>query len=174
MSLLYYLKIMNCYRIAKGYQNSPDLRLTWLSNMAQKHMERNNYSEAGMCLIHSAALVSEYLAMLHPLSYLPIGSVSFETVSPNAIYESAVSDDVVNPEQDGFCLGSHFSEAGLSGLLEHSASCFHSAGLYEAMNDIYNILLPIAQNSRDFKKLSNIHGYVLTAKRIRQNSRLLK
>lgn len=25
------------YRIAKGYQNSPDLRLTWLANMAQKH-----------------------------------------------------------------------------------------------------------------------------------------
>ena len=27
------------YRIAKGYQNSPDLRLTWLDNMAKKHME---------------------------------------------------------------------------------------------------------------------------------------
>ncbi len=32
------------YRIAKGYQNSPDLRLTWLANMAQKHSEvRNNH-----------------------------------------------------------------------------------------------------------------------------------
>lgn len=29
------------HRIAKGYQNSPDLRLTWLANMAQKHMEVN-------------------------------------------------------------------------------------------------------------------------------------
>jgi hypothetical protein len=27
------------YRIAKGYQNSPDLRLTWLANMAQQHVE---------------------------------------------------------------------------------------------------------------------------------------
>ncbi len=27
------------FRIAKGYQNSPDLRLTWLANMAQKHTE---------------------------------------------------------------------------------------------------------------------------------------
>ena len=27
------------YRIAKGYQNSPDLRLTWLDNMAKKHTE---------------------------------------------------------------------------------------------------------------------------------------
>lgn len=30
------------YRIAKGYQNSPDLRVTWLANMAQKHMEVRN------------------------------------------------------------------------------------------------------------------------------------
>jgi len=27
------------YRIAKGYQNSPDLRLTWLHNMAKNHSE---------------------------------------------------------------------------------------------------------------------------------------
>lgn len=27
------------HRIARGYQHSPDLRLTWLNNMAQKHME---------------------------------------------------------------------------------------------------------------------------------------
>ena len=30
------------YRIAKGYQNSPDLRLTWLQNMASKHPEVRN------------------------------------------------------------------------------------------------------------------------------------
>ena len=30
------------YRIAKGYQNSPDLRLTWLQNMASKHTEVRN------------------------------------------------------------------------------------------------------------------------------------
>jgi hypothetical protein len=28
------------YRIAKGYQNSPDLRLTWLANMAQNHSKQ--------------------------------------------------------------------------------------------------------------------------------------
>ena len=35
------------YRIAKGYQTSPDLRLTWLENMAQKHREQGHQSEAG-------------------------------------------------------------------------------------------------------------------------------
>ena len=32
------------YRIAKGYQNSPDLRLTWLANMAQQHVEVHTYT----------------------------------------------------------------------------------------------------------------------------------
>lgn len=146
------------YRIAKGYQNSPDLRLTWLANMAQKHMEHNNHSEAAMCLIHSAALVSEYITMQESLTHLPIGAVTFEKVSPNVLYESAVSDDVLSPEHEGICLGSHFTEAGLLGLLEHAASSFYTAGMYEAMNDVYRICIPIAEHNRDFKKLANIHG----------------
>ena len=31
------------YRIAKGYQNSPDLRLTWLQNMAAIHSKVTQY-----------------------------------------------------------------------------------------------------------------------------------
>ena len=30
------------HRIANCYQNSPDLRLTWLQNMAQKHLSVNS------------------------------------------------------------------------------------------------------------------------------------
>lgn len=146
------------YRIAKGYQNSPDLRLTWLANMGQKHMERGNHCEAGMCMVHSAALVAEYLAMIEPLPHLPAGAAALEKVSPNVLAESAVSDDVLSPEREGVCLGSHFSEGGLLVLLEHAASFLHSAAMYEPMNDIYKVLIPIAENNRDFKKLANIHG----------------
>ncbi|PSN35267.1 Dedicator of cytokinesis protein 7 [Blattella germanica] len=146
------------YRIAKGYQNSPDLRLTWLANMAQKHMERNNHTEAAMCLVHSAALVAEYLHMLEDQPHLPIGAVGFEKVSPNALEESAVSDDVLSPEEEGVCLGKDFTESGLVGLLEQAASSFHTAGMYEAINDVYSILIPVAEANRDFKKLANIHG----------------
>ncbi|XP_071439283.1 dedicator of cytokinesis protein 7 [Hetaerina americana] len=146
------------YRIAKGYQNSPDLRLTWLANMAQKHMERNNHTEAAMCLVHSAALVSEYLHMLEDLPHLPVGAVSFEHITPNSLEESAVSDDVLSPDEEGVCLGKDFTESGLVGLLEHAANSFNTAGMYEAMNYVYKILLPVAESNRDYKKLSNIHG----------------
>ncbi len=61
------------YRIAKGYQNSPDLRLTWLETMAAKHEHNQHYAEAAMCKIHCAALVSEYLHMLENRQYMPTG-----------------------------------------------------------------------------------------------------
>ena len=68
-------------RIAKGYQTSPDLRLTWLQNMAEKHNVKKCYTESAMCLVHAAALVAEYLSMLEDHKYLPVGSVTFQ-VSP--------------------------------------------------------------------------------------------
>lgn len=146
------------YRIAKGYQNSPDLRLTWLANMAQKHMERNNHTEAGMCLVHSAALVAEYLHMLEEQPHLPLGAVALERVTPNALEESAVSDDVVSPEEEGICLGKDFTESGLVGLLEHAAGSFNLAGMYEAVNDVYSILIPMAEANREYKRLASIHA----------------
>lgn len=124
--------------------------------MAQKHMERGNHCEAGMCLVHSAALVAEYLAMLEPLPHLPAGASALERVSPNVLEESAVSDDVLNPEREGGCLG--FSEGGLVGLLEYAANNFNAGAMYEPMNDIYRVVIPIAEYNRDFKKLANIHG----------------
>lgn len=150
------LDLMN--RIAKGYQNSPDLRLTWLENMAKKHMERSNHTEAAMCLVHSAALVAEYLSMLESQTHLPVGAVSFKHISPNVLMESAVSDDVLNPGEDGICLGNRFTELGLKGLLEEAANSFQIAGMYEAMNDVYKVLIPICEANRDFTKLAKIHG----------------
>ena len=33
------------YSLAKSYTSTPELRKTWLENMAKKHMEYGNYSE---------------------------------------------------------------------------------------------------------------------------------
>ncbi|XP_063795283.1 dedicator of cytokinesis protein 7 isoform X11 [Pseudophryne corroboree] len=146
------------YRIAKGYQTSPDLRLTWLQNMAGKHCERSNHAESAQCLVHSAALVAEYLSMLEDRKYLPVGCVTFQNISSNVLEESAVSDDVVSPDEEGICSGKYFTEAGLVGLLEQAAASFSMAGMYEAVNDVYKVLIPIHEANRDAKKLCTIHG----------------
>lgn len=39
--------------------------------------------------------------------------------------ESAVSDDVLSPEEEGICAGKYFSESGLVGLLEQAAASFN-------------------------------------------------
>uniref|UniRef100_A0A8C1HJF3 Dedicator of cytokinesis 8 n=1 Tax=Cyprinus carpio carpio TaxID=630221 RepID=A0A8C1HJF3_CYPCA len=125
------------YRIAKGYQTSPDLRLTWLQNMAEKHNGRKCFTESAMCLVHAAALVAEYLSMLEDHKYLPVGSVTFQNISPNVLEESAVSDDILSPDEDGVCSGRYFTENGLVGLLEQAAELFSNGGLYEAVNEVY-------------------------------------
>jgi len=145
------------YRIAKGYQNSPDLRLTWLQNMAAKHTDSGCHVEAGMCLVHSAALVSEYLYMVDDKGYLPIGCVDFEGISYNALEESAVSDDIVSPEEEGICSGKYFCENGVVGLLEQAAYSFTMASMFELVNEVYKILIKIYEAKRDHKKLMNVH-----------------
>lgn len=140
------LDLMN--RIAKGYQNSPDLRLTWLENMSKKHIERSNYTESAMCHIHMCALVAEYLHMLESQTYLPVGAVSFRHITPNALSESAVSDDVLSPGEDGICMGNRFTETGLKNLLEAAAEKFQIAGMYEAMNNVYKVLIPMLEHSK--------------------------
>ncbi|KAM9393376.1 dedicator of cytokinesis protein 8 isoform 2-T2 [Pholidichthys leucotaenia] len=145
------------YRIAKGYQTSPDLRLTWLQNMAEKHNNRKCYTESAMCLVHAAALVAEYLSMLEDHSYLPVGSVTFQSISPNVLEESAVSDDILSPDEDGVCSGRYFTESGLVGLLEQAAELFSNGGLYEAVNEVYKIIIPILEARRDFRKLASTH-----------------
>ncbi|NXG40960.1 DOCK8 protein, partial [Psilopogon haemacephalus] len=146
------------YRIAKGYQTSPNLRLTWLQNMAEKHTKRKCYTEAAMCLVHAAALVAEYLSILEDRNYLPVGSVTFQNISPNVLEESAVSDDVLSPDEDGICSGRYFSESGLVGLLEQAAELFSTGGLYETVNEVYKIVIPILEAHRDFRKLSLTHS----------------
>ncbi|KAM5232984.1 dedicator of cytokinesis protein 6 isoform 10-T10 [Hipposideros larvatus] len=146
------------YRIARGYQGSPDLRLTWLQNMAGKHAELGNHAEAAQCMVHAAALVAEYLALLEDSRHLPVGCVSFQNISSNVLEESAISDDILSPDEEGFCSGKHFTELGLVGLLEQAAAYFTMGGLYEAVNEVYKTLIPILEAHRDYKKLAAVHG----------------
>ncbi|XP_028159406.1 dedicator of cytokinesis protein 7-like [Ostrinia furnacalis] len=129
------------HRIARGYQHSPDLRLTWLSNMAQKHMERSNHAEAGMCLVHGAALVAEQTCAGGR------GAALLEKVTHNALDESCAD-----------ALHHHLTHQELQALLEHAASELMTAGMYETVNEVYKVLIPIAEQLRDYKKLANIHS----------------
>lgn len=46
--------------------------------MAGKHAQLGNHAEAAQCMVHAAALVAEYLALVEDSRHLPVGCVSFQ------------------------------------------------------------------------------------------------
>ncbi|KHJ45004.1 dedicator of cytokinesis [Trichuris suis] len=151
------------YRIAKGYQTSPNLRLTWLHNLLQKHIERNNFSEAAMCCVHSAALAAEYMYMLEDVPHLPKGAVSFLKISENVLEESAASDDVVRPGDEIAFESKYFTENGLCSLLEQAGQLLYQSQMYEAMHAVYKVLLPIFEERRHYRRISVIYSQLAEA-----------
>jgi hypothetical protein len=110
-----------------------------------------------MCKVHCAALISEYLHMLEDRKYMPTGAVTFAQLTPNSQEESAVSDDVVSPDEEGICTGKNFTEAGLMNFLDEAAKYFSQAGMFETVNEVFKVAIPVAEAHRNFKKLAEIH-----------------
>ncbi|KAH7727015.1 Dock6 protein [Aphelenchoides avenae] len=148
------------YRIAKGYQNNPDLRLTWLINIANKHADRENFAEAAQCMLHCAALVAEYMSMHDYGSQMPNGAVAFAELSDNVEEECAVSDDVISPDEEGICESSHFSVDGFMHLLGKSAIFFDRAQMYEHVATVYKFVIPILEDRKDYSRLAQVHQQI--------------
>lgn len=60
-------------------------------------------------------------------------------------------------EEEGICTSKFFSENGLLGLLEQAATLFKEAHLYEAMNEIYKLVIPIYEARRSYQELEKVH-----------------
>lgn len=68
---------------------------------------------------------SKYEYFIFVLTYLFV----HQNISTNILEESAVSDDILSPEEEGICAGKYFSESGLVGLLEQAAASFNMVQL---------------------------------------------
>lgn len=60
-----------------------------------------------------------------------------QNISPNVLEESAVSDDILSPDEDGVCSGRYFTENGLVGLLEQAAELFSNVRILSDNNIKY-------------------------------------
>ncbi|KAL5265112.1 hypothetical protein ACHWQZ_G006003 [Mnemiopsis leidyi] len=157
------MRIDLMYRIAKGYQNSPALRITWLKSMAKEHGENDQKCEAAMCYVHAAALISEYMYMVEHQPALPQGCIAFKQISPNVLQECAVMDDVLKPDEDGMCTGGEFSEKGITSLLRQSADLLMESNMYESVDKVYNLLSKIYLSRRHNYYLGGLHRNLHTA-----------
>jgi len=81
------------HRLARSYARNPNLRLTWLHNIANRHMLRGSYLEAAQCLLHCAALVIEHLHHEggEGVDSLPVSVDAFMKLSTNVWEESEMA-----------------------------------------------------------------------------------
>jgi hypothetical protein len=71
------------YRISIGYSDTPNMRLTWLDNLANHHRKFKCWDEAAQAHLLSAHLIAQYHFALNP-SNPPLPPNLFQTVCPNA------------------------------------------------------------------------------------------
>ena len=60
-------------------------------------------------------------------------------------------------EEEGICTSKYFSENGLVELLEKAAEHFKEAQLYEAVNEVYKLVLPIYEAKRSHQDVERVY-----------------
>ena len=60
-------------------------------------------------------------------------------------------------EEEGICTGKLFSEHGLIGLMEQAAALFKEAQHYEAVSEVYKIILPVYEARRSHQDMEKVH-----------------
>ena len=60
-------------------------------------------------------------------------------------------------EEEGICTSKFFSENGLVGLLEQAAALFKEEQHYEAVNEVYKLVMPIYEARRAHPELEKVH-----------------
>ena len=83
-------------------------------------------------LVESPAVgVSKGFALLPSLSSPLFSSLLLtQHLSPNMLEESAISDDIISPEEEGLCSHKFFSEFGFMGLMEYAAQLFNEVSTH--------------------------------------------
>ena len=61
-------------------------------------------------------------------------------------------------EEEGICTSKSFSEQGLIDLLENAASLFLEAQVYEAVNEVYKLIIPIYESQRNNAQLGKVYS----------------
>ncbi|XP_052217568.1 dedicator of cytokinesis protein 9-like isoform X3 [Dreissena polymorpha] len=141
------------YSLANSYASTPELRKTWLESMARIHDRNGNHSEGAHCYIHMAALVAEYLKKRGKIrsSGFPQGCTAFKVISPNVEKEeSGIKDD--SGMQDV-----QYTEETLVTFMEKAADCLQKAERFEVLGDVYKLIIPMYERSREFEKLSQCY-----------------
>ncbi|EGG18916.1 DOCK family protein [Cavenderia fasciculata] len=135
------------YNISNSYFESPNLRVTWLENLAKKNNDHHLFDEAAQCLIQSAYLVSRYLHMSGKLKDTTIAD--FAVICPNISRELELPP-ISNKDDALFQM---WTVDYLVKLLEESISLVSKSERYELAIEIHSLISKILKSKKDYKAL---------------------
>lgn len=139
------------FHTSQNYNDSPDLRVTWLINLSELHQTNNCLEEAAMCKIHIAALVCGYLELLQRSDAIPFDRNLFRRAAPN------IDADLQKPSLDadeGVCSLRQFTRLGLVDELLSAIELLRKVGLFEICIEVYRLLTMIHKQSKSYNKLT--------------------
>uniref|UniRef100_A0A1I8PPX3 Dedicator of cytokinesis protein 9 n=1 Tax=Stomoxys calcitrans TaxID=35570 RepID=A0A1I8PPX3_STOCA len=144
------------YSLANSYASTPELRHTWLVTMARKHEQNGNISEAACCHLHIAALMSEYLR-LKGCGNIKWGSSAFAKISRN------IHRDEQGLKLDAGSQDSQYTEHMLLEQLKQCALFLDTAERYECLGELYKLIMPIYERTRNYNDLQESHEHLAKA-----------
>ncbi|CAH8428661.1 unnamed protein product [Schistosoma rodhaini] len=139
------------YSLAKSYSSNPALRRTWLEELVKLHMDSRSFTELAMTKLHIAALMAEYLKRR---GEFPQGCNAFKTISSN-IY---IEENGLKP--DSTILEISYTQEDLLTDLNEAALALESAGLFECIRPVYDLILPVYESKCQYNNLAQIYHHI--------------
>eukprot|EP01105_Mastigella_eilhardi_P022614 TRINITY_DN5589_c0_g1_i1.p1 TRINITY_DN5589_c0_g1~~TRINITY_DN5589_c0_g1_i1.p1 ORF type:complete len:1949 (-),score=562.62 TRINITY_DN5589_c0_g1_i1:56-5902(-) len=151
-------KIAEIYHnLSLSFRDSPDLRVTWLENLANKHIQLNNFEESAQTKVVTAGLASAYLFLLAKFPFT-LPDEEFLRVFPNWQRENHLPPrEMLASVKDDICLGQEFTFAGWEKLLRTAVLQMEQATLYESSVETFQLLLPLFRHHKDYFKQSQVY-----------------
>ena len=150
------------YQVSLGYAaDSPDLRVTWLSNLAEYHLVSGNFEEHAQCKLMAAALVCQYLHQKDSDTATRMGVPSnwdpFVTICPNVKAQPPLQEYDMDNMEEGIYESKQFSLNGLIDLLKEVLLSLRRGSRFELAIEVYNILITIYQYQRNYDMM--LHAF---------------
>ena len=148
-----HMKMDLYYQISEGYKNAPDLRISWLSDLANLQIKHNNSVEAGMAHLQCAIIIGEHLLASNRIKRSLVPFDIFQSVFPvlqDFYGENSTCDIVLKTKA--------FTITGFVDSLQTSVKLFIQGEYYEYASQVLKIICPIYEHMQLYRELSDAYA----------------
>ena len=137
------------YATICAHEESPDLRATWLQNLAATQARRGNWEEAAQCNVLVALMVAQYLARV---SHAPLAPADFGALTPDPAARLAAVD-VRAAQDDGQFQSDVWSRDALAVLLQQAYTYLARGAHYEQCVEVLSLLTTLWKRERNYPRM---------------------